>query len=227
MSIPVIINNCNLLTYPKQMVEYISKFTNVGDIIIVDNSSTYEPLLDWYETNPCTIIKTNNSSYLTPWHLELPQTLKSKYYIVTDPDLDLSITPIDTLLYLEEKIKYCKKYDKIGLSLKNWNVSELSPYHHFLKSWASVTWNTDSIEDGLLTNQQVDTTFAIYSIDNNPRGNSCATYLPYSVNHIPWDFTSDLIADMKNQNYEYYYYLCNSNGSSSYKSFINFKEITK
>ena len=50
MSIPIIINNRNLLTWPKAMVERISRYEGVGDIIIVDNGSTYEPLLDWYAT---------------------------------------------------------------------------------------------------------------------------------------------------------------------------------
>jgi GT2 family glycosyltransferase len=56
--IPIIIMNFNLLTWPNQMVEDIKKFDNVGDIIIFDNGSTYEPLLEWYSTKPCEIIKT-------------------------------------------------------------------------------------------------------------------------------------------------------------------------
>lgn len=224
MSIPVIINNRNLLTYPKQMVETLQGFADVGDIIIVDNSSTYPPLLDWYATKPCKIIKTNLSSYLTPWDINLPIELKSRFYIVSDPDLDLSITPKDTVVYLKEKINHEQTYDKIGLSLKNYNVSESSPYHMFLKAWSATTWDTNSIKNGLLTNHKIDTTFAIYDIKRNPRGESCATYLPYSVNHIPWNFTNQDIKNMKRENYEYYYYLCNSNTSSTYKSFINFKE---
>ena len=222
MSIPVIINNCNLLSYPKAMVNSLSRFDNIGDIIIVDNSSTYEPLLDWYSTNPCTVIRTNQSSHLTPWNIDLPSTLKSKYYVVTDPDLDLSITPLNSLNYLVEKIKLHEEYDKIGLSLKNWNVPSDSPYHQFLKNWSSTTWNDNSLRDELLHSQQIDTTLAMYDINRNPRGNSCATYLPYSVNHIPWEFTTEYIKDLKNKNYEYYYYLSNSNSSSTYKSFINF-----
>ena len=224
MSIPVIINNCNLLTYPKQMVASLAEFDDIGDIIIVDNNSTYEPLLDWYATNPCKIVRTNSSHHLTPWYINLPQQLKASFYVVTDPDLDLSITPKDALVYLQDKIKYNNTYDKIGLSLKNWNVSSTSPYYQFLKDWSSITWDVSSLKNGLLTNQQVDTTFAIYDINRNPCGKSCATYLPYSVNHIPWEFSSEYIRDLKTNNYEYYYYLCKSNNSSSYKAFIDFKE---
>jgi hypothetical protein len=226
MSIPVIINNCNLLSYPKQMIEHIGKFDNVGDIIIVDNSSTYEPLLEWYLTKPCKIITVSASFHLSPWLLKLPETLGSEFYVTSDPDLDLSSTPRDTLLFLKEKMLKYKEYDKIGLGIKNWNVSTESPYHKFLQEWAGLTWSEGSIKDGLLTAHQIDTTFAMYNLNRDPRGSSCATFNPYSVNHIPWDFTSSYLNNLKELNYEFYYYLCNANKSvysSTYKSFINFQ----
>jgi hypothetical protein len=223
MKIPVIINNRNLLTYPKKMLEHILTFEDVGDVIIVDNQSTYEPLLNWYETKPCEVIKTTNNGHLSPWIINLHKKINSKFYVVTDSDLDLSITPKDCLLHLKEKLEKYNKFSKIGLSLNNWGVSENSPYHNFLKNWAKSTWDSNSIHDGLLLNQEIDTTFALYDLDRYYRGVSCATYSPYSVNHIPWDFTNDFIEDMENKNYEYFFYLKESNSSSSYKTFINFK----
>ena len=68
MKIPVIINNRNLLTWPKAMVRDLSKWEGIGDIYIVDNGSTYEPLLDWYETKPCGVIYLNkNVGHQAPW----------------------------------------------------------------------------------------------------------------------------------------------------------------
>ena len=99
MKIPVIINNRNLLTYPKQMFEDLKSFNDIGDITIVDNDSTYEPLLEWYETKPCEIIKTSNNGHLSPWLIDLPKKLTSEFYVVTDSDLDLSTTPKDSLLF--------------------------------------------------------------------------------------------------------------------------------
>jgi len=226
MKIPIIINNRNLLTYPRQMLERVSKFDNVGEIIIVDNSSTYLPLLNWYETNPCKIIKTELSGHLTPWYINLLASLNSEFYIVTDPDLDLTNTPLDTLTFLYEKMIKYPEYDKIGLSLSNWNVSEDSPYHEFLKAWSSTTFNPTTVYDELYTNQQIDTVFAMYNINRNFRGSSCATIEPYSAKHIPWEYTNEDILNMENNNPEYYYYLTNANNSSSYKSFINFNENT-
>ena len=74
MKIPIIINNCNLLEWPKKMIEDISTFEGVGEIIILDNGSTYEPLLEWYETKPCEIIKSEiNYGQYGPWQKNIPQ----------------------------------------------------------------------------------------------------------------------------------------------------------
>jgi hypothetical protein len=47
--ISVIINNRDLLTWTKAMVDKIKTLDNVGEIFILDNASTYKPLLEWYE----------------------------------------------------------------------------------------------------------------------------------------------------------------------------------
>jgi hypothetical protein len=223
MKIPVIINNRNLLTYPKKMVEDIENFSDLLEIIIVDNGSTYEPLIEWYKTNPCEIIYSENLGHLAPWILDVPRKRKYDYYVVTDPDLDLSNTPKNCLNFILEKLQKYNNFNKIGLSLCNWKVSKDSPYHEFLINWATKNWNKEYIKDELLISQEVDTTFAMYNVNRHYRGLSCATNYPYSAKHIPWEFTIDIISDLKNKNYEYYYYLCNSSNSSSYKNFINFK----
>jgi hypothetical protein len=226
MKIPIIINNRNLLTWPSKMVEDCKNFDNVGEIIIVDNQSTYEPLLEWYKTNPCEIIYSENNGQSCPWIINLPQKLGSKYYVVTDPDLDLSQTPKDCLNFIQEKLEKYDEYSKIGLSLHNWEVSEDSPYHSFLKTWASFNWDSTSVVDGLLTNQLIDTTFGMYNLDKGPHsGKNCAAFSPYSARHIPWEITIDVIKDMKNKYFEYFYYLSNATDASSYKNFIGFKNF--
>jgi hypothetical protein len=46
---PIIINNFNRLTSTRSMYESL-RSRNFNNIIILDNSSTYPPLLDWYAT---------------------------------------------------------------------------------------------------------------------------------------------------------------------------------
>lgn len=229
MKIPVIINNMNLYTWPKNMVEELKTFDSVGEIIIVDNNSTYEPLLEWYKTNPCEIIKLNeNFGQGAPWIVNLPNKRNFTHYVVTDPDLDLSETPKDCLNVLYDKLEKHNEYAKIGLSLSNYNVSLDSPYYHHLKNWASCAWDENTIEDGLLKKQIIDTTFGLYTLSRPPRGdNSCSLNLPYSAKHIPWEFSNEYLKNLKTENYEFYYYLENATSASSYKSFVSFDIVSK
>jgi len=145
---------------------------------------------------------------------------------VTNTDLDLSETPKDCVIHIKEKLEKHNDYSKIGLSLKNWEVNENSPYYHFLKTWSIINWDKNSVFDGLLTNQLVDTTFAMYNTKKQPNsGKNCATDYPYSANHIPWEMTNDEINTMKESNYEFFYYLSNATNASSYKNFIGFQNF--
>jgi hypothetical protein len=109
--IPVIITNFNLYTWPKAMVKKLMRMPGVGPILIVDNDSTYGPTLEWYEqlkleANEVAVIRTGgNFGHLVAWQAQIPQQLFDMGYpdyIVTDPDLDLSALPDDTLLRMRE-----------------------------------------------------------------------------------------------------------------------------
>lgn len=224
MKIPIIINNCNLLRWPKQMVEDLKSFDNVGDIIILDNNSSYEPLLEWYKTNPCEIIysKINHGQY-GPWAENIPNNRGYKYYVVTDPDLGLSETPKDCLNVLLEKLEKYKEFDRIGLSLSNIiNRVEGTPYYYWLDHISHQYWDLNKLEDGLLKGHLIDTTFALYDINRNKSGSSCATNFPYSARHLPWEFYNEDMDNLDKVDYEYFYYLKNANYASSFKRFVDF-----
>lgn len=227
--IPIIINNCNLLTWPKQMVEDIKTFDNVGDIIIFDNNSTYEPLLEWYATNPCEVIRsqTNYGQY-GPWMENIPHKRGYEYYVVTDPDLGLSETPKDCLNVLLEKLKKHTQFDRIGLSISNIiNRVPDTPYYYWLEHISYQYWDLSKLKDDLLMGHIVDTTFALYDINRNKSGPSCSINYPYSMRHLPWEFSNYEIDNLKEINFEYYYYLDNANYASSLKRFIDFENRCK
>ena len=116
--IPVIINNRNLLSWPRMMVERIKTFKNVGDIIIVDNDSTYPPLLEWYDSAPCEIMRIENMGHSAPWDCGLVSKFTTPY-VVTDPDLGLNNVRIDVLDKLLEKLNSNPNLKKVGLILNH------------------------------------------------------------------------------------------------------------
>ena len=224
MKYPIVIMNFNLLTWPKQMIENLKKFEDVGDIIIFDNCSDYEPLLDWYETNPCEIVHSDfNRGHCGPWDFGLINKINSEYYVVTDPDMGLEETPIDSLNFLREKLSSHKEFDRIGLSIVDF-IDPIPQVPHFgwLNHIRHEFYDETKKEDGLLKGHIVDTTFAMYHIDRHKSGPSCATDLPYSVRHLPWSITEDQLNNLKEYNYEFYNYLKTAHYSCSYKTYVNF-----
>jgi glycosyltransferase involved in cell wall biosynthesis len=215
MKIPVVINNRDQLTWPKAMLEKIKTYKNVGEIIIVDNESTYTPLLDWYKTNPCKIVKVSNLGHAAPWISGVVNSLNTPYYIVSDSDLGLEDTPDDTLDYLYEKL-IVNNLDKIGLGLDWKKVVLESPYYNHIQGYEKNRWNTSPIVNDVYTEIQVDTTFALYQKNHYFIGGG-STGFPYIARHYPWELTKE---DYDNDD-EFKYYIQHASHSSSYKTFLN------
>lgn len=214
MRIPVIINNRNLLTWPKAMVERIKAYKNVGEIVIVDNNSTYPPLLEWYATNPCKIERTNlNIGVAAPWISGVVGDFSGPY-VVTDPDMGLEDTPDDTLVYLLDKMNSLN-IDKIGLGLDWQRVESKSPYYQRLHLYERDRWQKSPIKDDVYMEVQIDTTFALYRHPAYFIGGSSTTF-PYVARHYPWEFSLEEARD----NEEFMYYMQHATNASSYKTVV-------
>lgn len=215
MRIPVIINNRDLLTWPKAMVEKIKTYDNAGDIIIVDNGSTYKPLLDWYNSKPCDIFYGKNLGHKGPWLSGVVSSLDSEYYVVTDPDLGLDDTPQDTLIYLIEKMDQLN-LEKIGLGLDWKLVGANSPYYNHLMGYEKNRWENSRIQDDIYLDITVDTTFALYKKRKHFIGGASTAY-PYTAKHYPWYMTKE---ESESDN-EFMFYINHASPKSSYKRFMN------
>lgn len=216
MAIPVIINNRDLLTWPKAMVERIKRYDGVGDIIIIDNGSTYQPLLDWYNTNPCRIIYQANLGMSSPWLSQAVNNLRADYYVVTDSDMGLEDTPDDTLLYLKDKLEAMRELEKVGLGLDWQKVEPKSPYYNRLNLREKARWEQSAVQNDVYIDVNIDTTFALYSKKKYFIGGGSTTF-PYVARHYPWEFS----LEEARANEEFKYYIDNATAASSYKSLIN------
>ena len=212
--IPVIINNRNLFTWVVEMVNKIKTYEGVGEIIIIDNGSDYPPLLEWYQTNPCTIHRTDNLGHAAPWQI-LGDVITNSDYVVTDADMGLLDTPSDTLLYLKDNMDLLG-LDKIGLGL-NWGiVKEDSLYYNHLQSYEKNRWNSIHTNN-IYTDIAIDTTFALYKKGMPYFVGGASTTYPYVARHYPWEFNQETYEN----NEEFKYYIKNANTSSSYKTYLN------
>jgi glycosyltransferase involved in cell wall biosynthesis len=216
MKISVIINNRDLYTWPVAMVQRILKYDNVGDVIIVDNGSTYPPLIHWYDRQTLVPVKRcENLGHGGAWVSGAVSELRSEYYVVTDSDLGLQDTPDDTLMVLLEKLQNQPDLGKIGLGL-NWQiVFGESPYYNRLMLYESDRWNKSRVIDDVYVDVQIDTTFALYNKPNYFIGGGSMTF-PYVARHYPWELTKKEYE----ANDEFKYYIKNASHSCSYKTLL-------
>ncbi|MEP6610953.1 MAG: glycosyltransferase family A protein [Mucilaginibacter sp.] len=184
---PIILNNFNRLTSTRNMYGFLKQrgFTNV---VILDNNSTYSPLLQWYDTlreNEVVRFKENygaeclfNSGFLS--------SIDSEYIVYSDSDLELNpLMPDDFLEVMKAMIlKYNEK--KIGLALRIDDVPEDCYKNCFTGSinWERQFWVNQLEKD--IYKAMVDTTFCLMRKPEHPDFNALRIAGNFTARHLPW-----------------------------------------
>lgn len=187
-NIPVIINNRNRYTYLLQLVTWLEK-AGMKNIIILDNDSTYPPLLEYYAKTPHRVVKLGaNVGHLALWKSKLFGEIGHQYYIYTDPDVvpseECPMDAVKRLLYVLGKYS---SIEKAGLGLR---IDDLPDHYKDKKrviDWEKKYW-TIEVEPGVF-NAEVDTTFALYRPYTNGAlwvAPAFRTGNPYVARHLPW-----------------------------------------
>lgn len=188
LEIPVIINNRNRLTYLLQLIGWLEK-AGMKNIVILDNDSTYRPLLDYYSKTPHRVIRLGaNIGHLALWKTDVFREFKKRYYIYTDPDVvPVEDCPADLAAFLLKQLQTYSSIEKIGIGLK---IDDL-PDHYSGKAkvieWETEYWEKPVAES--VFNAEVDTTFALYRPYTNGAKWVAPAYRtgpPYVARHLPW-----------------------------------------
>jgi hypothetical protein len=216
----------------------ISALTSRGyyNIVILDNGSTYQPLLDWYKTLDERLSVYFCANNYGPEALDCVRQLEpafwekynhvilNEYHVYTDSD----VIPVDEApdSFIDDMVDLCKKYNipKLGLSLKIDDLPDSYVLKEKVVKHESSFFEREYIVDDKckLFKAPVDTTFAV----NSP-GLACG-YSDYAyraagnyfARHAPWYF------DSKNLPVDEIYYLKHIVGprphwSNSLKEIIN------
>lgn len=185
--IPVIINNFNRLEFLQQQLEWLEK-AGMRNIYIIDNASSYPPLLAYYKKCPYTIFRINaNVGHLALWKTHIYKWFENTYYVYTDPDIiPTKQCPLNAVEHFGNLLKKHPEIGKVGFGLK---IDDL-PNHYPLKqkviSWEKRFWENE-IEPGVFK-AKIDTTFALYR--PNTKGDHTLPALRTGHNfvarHLPW-----------------------------------------
>lgn len=194
--IPVFINNRDRLSTLQGLVQWLQA-SGTRVITILDNESTYGPLLAYYKALPKGVLVSLLSKNMGPWAfwslgLHRQQNLP---YVVTDSDLlPAPECPSDLIHRLNLLLSTRPESGKAGPGLK---IDDLPDFHGLqslngcIKEEQLGYWARRYNSEAFLA--PIDTTFALYSVRKD--GDAAHGYLamdnlrmdrPYLFRHMPW-----------------------------------------
>lgn len=205
-NIPVVIIGYNQLTFIKNMVEQVEKFTK--DIIIVDNQSSYPPLLDYYKNEfKYTVLRKNYNYGYVVYNQKFVQDLVGDVYIITDPDLKFNPKLPDNFLNDFMDISNHFEANRVGFALlidADDIREDITCYGQSIHDWEKRFWlnkvaysKNPNLE---LYQAPLDTTFCL--VNRRFKNEHIRVAGDYTCMHIPWH--KNFKQQLPDGEYEYY-----------------------
>ena len=195
---PIFIISFNRLSYLQQLVAWLEQagYTNLH---IIDNQSSYPPLVNYLEQSPHTVHRMDkNYGHLVLWESgQFDEIIMHQNFVLTDCDVvPVEDCPVNVVEYLAQALARYRNMTKVGLSLR---IDDL-PDHYALKQevidWELPFWETRISPNEPLFAAAVDTTFAYYrpgiKPDEQRWWQALRTDAPYTARHLPWYVNSAL-----------------------------------
>lgn len=191
--LPIYIIVFNRLSYLKQMIAFLEEH-QLKNIHIIDNCSSYPPLLAYLEKTPYQVhrMKKNYGHMVFFEAPEFKKVRETEYYVLTDPDvIGVEECPKDFMSYFYYILDKYPSFNKVGFSLKTDDLPNISQATPWIKSWEKLFYKHKlNWFKPYLYNSSLDTTFAMYRPQKNWRSKSfykaVRTGFPYEARHLPW-----------------------------------------
>jgi hypothetical protein len=194
--IPVVVICWNNYYFVKNFVHQLKKYKN--PIILIDNNSSYQPLLDYYDEIKNELggrieVRLLEENYGSNVYLTLKHTLPD-IYILSDPDLELNQNMPENFAEILLNISNRFKSYKVGAALSMDDADDFIKCDNYsagksIYEWESQFWtNPISDDEYELYSAQIDTTFCL--VNNNYYSGDAYTAIRISGNfkarHLPW-----------------------------------------
>lgn len=185
---PIIINSMNRLTYLREQINWLEK-SGLKNLIILDNQSTFLPLLEYYDKINYRVIKNQkNNGYLSLWFNEIFFDIQKDFYIYTDSDIVGSQScPKDFIEFFYQSLFKIDEIDKVGFSLNLEGINQKKALEYKIFENENKFWKK-KFHNFNVYKASIDTTFALY----RPYSyggywlKSGRTGYPYVADHLPW-----------------------------------------
>lgn len=173
-------------------------------IVLVDNASTYPPLLAYFQRTPHQVVRhtENLGPYKSIWSTGVSDRFaRGSYFVVTDSDVvPDSACPGDAVGFFHWALRRFPSFVKAGFGLRIDDLPKHNELAESVRRWEHRFWTRRFASN--LYRADIDTTFALYRPDSpfvlEP---SIRTGKPYLARHQPW------YADSNNRTDEERYYI--------------------
>jgi hypothetical protein len=185
--VPVIVISRDRLDCLRQLVEWLERTPDIGPIHIVDNASSWPPLLDYLATSPHIVHRLEvNLGHYAPWVIGLVAAVADAPFVVTDPDvIPDAACPPDVIAHFRMILDRHPDIDKAGFGLRLDDLPDTFAHRDAVVRWESKFWR-DEVEPGVFR-ADIDTTFALYRPGRDHKTfNAVRTGAPYVARHLPW-----------------------------------------
>jgi hypothetical protein len=185
-STPIFINCRDRVTSLRDLVAWLDR-SGHENIVMVDNDSTYGPLLDYYDTTPHQVLRLGrNVGPMAIWETGLLDGIGPDGYVITDSDvIPDEGAPPDSLARFAELLARYPEVDKVGFGLRIDDIPESCRFHSDVLAWEAKFWS-EEIEPGVYR-ADIDTTFALYRCTvRSHTYRALRTGTPYVARHMPW-----------------------------------------
>ncbi|WP_353777930.1 glycosyltransferase family 2 protein [Winogradskyella sp. 3972H.M.0a.05] len=216
-TIPIVIISYNQLEHLKKLINAL-KHRGYQNIVILDNASTYPPLLEYFDTisNSVEIHKLkSNDGHLSFWkNPDITKQYTRGYYVVTDPDIvPLEECPEDFMHTFRALLDKAYDVTKVGFSLKIDDIPNTNPNKENIENWESQFWNYKPNPKAYKA--EIDTTFALYrpkyTYKKKRFTKAWRTDQPYQASHGSWYIDINALTE------EQEYYMKTANESASWQ----------
>ena len=185
--VPAIVISRDRLDCLRQLVEWLERTPGIGPIHIVDNASSWPPLLDYLDTSPHIVHRLEvNLGHHAPWVIGLVAAVADAPFVVTDPDvIPDAACPPDVIAHFRGILDRHPEIDKAGFGLRLDDLPDTFAHREVVVRWESKFWH-DEVEPGVFR-ADIDTTFALYRPGRDHKTfNAVRTGAPYVARHLPW-----------------------------------------
>lgn len=168
------------------------------NIYILDNDSTYPPLLEYYKTiNAKVIYLKQNVGYMALWQSDVFNQFKNKFYVYSDPDILMQDDcPKDFVYQLYTHLNEYSGKEKAGVALKIDDIPDHYKHKADINGWEKQNWEKQLKPD--VYDALVDTTLALYKPLAYGNAEQCAAIRvagKLTARHLPWYINSDNISE--------------------------------